>query len=1210
MPQPTGHDPSFVFASQQLPVHGAVLLDTDTDDGDKIPSGSSVGSSMIEYYVAEAVAAVPGVGVAREGLWPPADLDDDGGLSPMAGQSPIVDASRRRRGGLAGKGGRPEGTGIRTRENFPRGALRILAGALEMLGVEAALEHALMEDVDAQHQRNYIAFLDEWKQLPGKEEIWAIPYLFGVVARFSIWGKTDHGKRSACCTWVATGGAVRCTCVGNDVYNGDTRAGRDSTCEHIDVFVDAIGKMAAKLGRPFRSVAMWLQAVLSAPGASDGADVDRAYEEVPVWRLHRDIVVVVAPHRGAPVPVPVYLPKRGVSCGFCPLTNLRGCSHTKVAEQYRSSSGAAVVQSNPTSCLRSAVSTLPVSLFNCPLSITRDRRIGELARLNAVWRLEAPVRCGPCGAAMRAAGKVADVTLEGTIHSTLGPCKMEVVKRTCDECLESCSRDGREESVILLAWTSGCTIIWARRCAEQVRAGTHIADVITQCKNDWAGLKSASLLPASAKWRGSDTLRAMILTIMRLAVSDPDPGLYDCTVCQLPCGRYLIVTADGICIGFDADNMPFSFEHVCEDVPFVNMKGREGCMVVGEMARRMMRHVLVPGDTAAVSDRTLPSAEIALRSLARVAFAVESGDDVVPSSTSSIRVLLGMIWKMEAAALPLAESLLLAYESTKVKRIKEKQRRAQCALRLRAAIEKLKKDDPEIVALAGSAWVGADDEDSAGKGTCDGDASGVAGALGDQGASRGGSQGGPPDRVGRDGRGGRGGRGANGRPPTGAPTGWTNKSKAKKRSGADVRPGEEPALGIPRPLLQAHLQALDDNDIDHICRMALAFALDPVIAGIKERHFAGLEHIAKELRRGCPRAPVEVIIAEATSRARGGRPLTQAADCLVQLRHVLVALQAAVLVFDATPTFALAIAAVLEDAVRCARAFYSDFSEDLQRRHEYLSRYLDLDATEEDLFSAFRRRYPHAPVKTASTGVFMPGREQCRAEAYAKGDKTACGTCEKGFASSEKYSDGAVTLCCAFSHPKILGFVVLDRRESPQVLINALLTRFPRLPRYLVYDFACGVVRCAMVKLPWMLRDLCVVSDRFHVCNHTCSHFYNANSYGELDFKNTLTHEQRNVAIRKMEAILRGAGRYGYLALLCYQTSVLNSFAESRTVYQQNALAAAVEQEAESRSQARPSTKPRVTLPAHFDMRQDYFTRHACRCCGYKVGARGGETIA
>lgn len=72
-------------------------------------------------------------------------------------------------------------------------------------------------------------------------------------------------------------------------------------------------------------------------------------------------------------------------------------------------------------------------------------------------------------------------------------------------------------------------------------------------------------------------------------------------------------------------------------------------------------------------------------------------------------------------------------------------------------------------------------------------------------------------------------------------------------------------------------------------------------------------------------------------------------------------------------------------------------------------------------------------------------------------------------------------------------------------MIKALLAYFLRLPRYLLYDFACGVVHCAMARLPWMLRDMSVVSDHLHICNKTCSHFQNANSYGELDFKSTLT---------------------------------------------------------------------------------------------------------
>jgi len=93
-----------------------------------------------------------------------------------------------------------------------------------------------------------------------------------------------------------------------------------------------------------------------------------------------------------------------------------------------------------------------------------------------------------------------------------------------------------------------------------------------------------------------------------------------------------------------------------------------------------------------------------------------------------------------------------------------------------------------------------------------------------------------------------------------------------------------------------------------------------------------------------------------------------------------------------------------------------------------------------------------------------------------------------------------------------------------------------------------------------------------------------------------------------MEAILRGAGMYGYLAVMCYQTSVLNSFAESRSFFQQEALAVAAASDTARATQPggvalnkEATTKPRVTLPTNFDLRADYFRRHPCRCCGYKA---------
>jgi len=309
--------------------------------------------------------------------------------------------------------------------------------------------------------------------------------------------------------------------------------------------------------------------------------------------------------------------------------------------------------------------------------------------------LEAAVVCLHWGAYMLAASHEQEWTLSSILHSTLGPCSMQVVRRRCGSCRKLCSRDGRGEQLILLSHTSACTVACARKCAEFVRSGTHIADVLAQCYSDWAGLKRAGLLPGSSKARGADTLRALILAFMRWSVFDPDKGLYDCVACQLPGGRYQVATADCICLGFDAASQPFSLEHVCQPIPAVNTKRREGCLAVGEKSRRMLRHVLVPWDPPDVSDHTLPSAKLALSCLFPVLPADGAPFTATPASTS-IRKLLGMFCNIEAAALLTAEALLVEYEKTKVKVIKDKRRRAECAMCLKASIDVWRKENTEV----------------------------------------------------------------------------------------------------------------------------------------------------------------------------------------------------------------------------------------------------------------------------------------------------------------------------------------------------------------------------------------------------------------------------------------------------------------------------------------------------------------------------------
>jgi len=177
--------------------------------------------------------------------------------------------------------------------------------------------------------------------------------------------------------------------------------------------------------------------------------------------------------------------------------------------------------------------------------------------------------------------------------------------------------------------------------------------------------------------------------------------------------------------------------------------------------------------------------------------------------------------------------------------------------------------------------------------------------------------------------------------------------------------------------------------------------------------------------------PLVQLLLKQRSGARNRAPLSEAAGSLVQLRHILVALQAAGLVFEACPAFAPTMAEVLLEAVASFKSFYAEFSAEVRDRHGYMERYLDRGSVEDkELIAAFRTYYPVAADKTSATGVFFPGRDQCRAEAYAKGDKTSCGLCQKMYVSGDKYTDGELTLCCACSNLKILGFVVLDRKKS------------------------------------------------------------------------------------------------------------------------------------------------------------------------------------
>jgi len=136
----------FISTDDHVPVDNCLVLDDSSDGTGSFHELGSVTSSITEHYASAAVNAVPEC--FQNGLrHHPSDVILDAGDDDVPHELLQPNAEKRRSGGVAGMGGRPEGTGIRRRENFPRGALRVLADALRLRGVAAALDHPLLSEV-------------------------------------------------------------------------------------------------------------------------------------------------------------------------------------------------------------------------------------------------------------------------------------------------------------------------------------------------------------------------------------------------------------------------------------------------------------------------------------------------------------------------------------------------------------------------------------------------------------------------------------------------------------------------------------------------------------------------------------------------------------------------------------------------------------------------------------------------------------------------------------------------------------------------------------------------------------------------------------------------------------------------------------------------------------------------------------------------------
>lgn len=151
--------------------------------------------------------------------------------------------------------------------------------------------------------------------------------------------------------------------------------------------------------------------------------------------------------------------------------------------------------------------------------------------------------------------------------------------------------------------------------------------------------------------------------------------------------------------------------------------------------------------------------------------------------------------------------------------------------------------------------------------------------------------------------------------------------------------------------------------------------------------------------------------------------------------------------------------------------------------------------------------------EAAITGELYPGRPLCRPRILFKNGKDGEGwneRCEKDYRYHRSHSPGLFTVQCACKRPKLLGITVMNRSESISTALTSLLSRFPVLPTVCLYDNACNFSQSTRLRLPWVLEETQIVTDRFHYKSHKCASVMDPDTYPVCDDLHTSGAEALN----------------------------------------------------------------------------------------------------
>ena len=116
-----------------------------------------------------------------------------------------------------------------------------------------------------------------------------------------------------------------------------------------------------------------------------------------------------------------------------------------------------------------------------------------------------------------------------------------------------------------------------------------------------------------------------------------------------------------------------------------------------------------------------------------------------------------------------------------------------------------------------------------------------------------------------------------------------------------------------------------------------------------------------------------------------------------------------------------------------------------------------------------------------TTGFFFPGRpmhSRIKNCILSKAEEKEP-PCNKDYKEAGKYGAGMALFWCG-RHRECIGWILLQKSESLEIIYAALVTRFVKLPTYLIYDNACNLYEYCANRAPNLFVDTVFLSDGFH----------------------------------------------------------------------------------------------------------------------------------